>query len=133
MFGSLLFGQYWTEDVIVATGGFPDPGGGAEKKRKRKRKTEEPDVWPQPWQNPPAKKPETPQSVPAIAGANPRPTAVVVPALTPTPETVAALAGPLREIRILDPKIAAEARALQMRLQRELEDEEILFLLGFFD
>lgn len=135
MFGSLLFGQYWTEDAVVATAVVPDPGGG-EKKRK-KQKPEENHQWPQPWQNPPKPQPKpvpVPIPVEALAPSPALPPATTVP---PSPEAIEAIAGLFapapREVWITDPTIAARAEALRRQLQRELEDEEILMLMGFFD
>ncbi len=133
MFGALTFGQYWTEDAVVASAVVPDPGGG-EKKRK-KRKPEEDHQWPQPWQNPQRPQPKpVPIPVEALAPSSALPPATTVP---PSPEAIEALAGLFapapREVWITDPTIAARAEALRRQLQRELEDEEILMLMGFFD
>jgi hypothetical protein len=129
MFGGLAFGQYWTEEAAVAAAVAIAPDGGLER-----RKPEEPDIWPQPWMAPHVP-PEQPE--PDFTGTTATPTFAPEPVaaepFAPPAEAVEALANPLYEVSITDPRIAQEIAALRESLQRELEDEEILFLMGFFD
>jgi hypothetical protein len=136
MFGGLYFGQYWAEEAGIPAGGefVPDPGG-SEKRKKHKKKVEPAIAWPQPWDDPNYRPPE-PKKVPAVAQPASEP-AVAKPAVVSQPpavETVAALSKSLASgIHRMDAALLKEAAALQARLNRELADEEILMLMGFFD
>ncbi len=139
MFGGLAFGQYWPQQQAVVAD-TPRRGGGGKPEKPRK-KQEEPDIWPQPWMAPhvPPKQPDPAFTVPveALALSTVSPPAEAVP---PSPEAIDALSGilappaPRRSVVWLDdPEIAARAEALRLHLRRELEDEEILWVMGFFD
>lgn len=120
MFGGLYFGQYWPEGAQQGDSAFAG-GDYVESGYKKKRRPEDEVQWPQPWQfeeHKPAKftptKPE-PKTEPVVA----RPVATVLPGKT--------------EITVLDESIKEKARFIQMRIKRQLEEEELLTLMGFFD
>lgn len=136
MFGGIYFGQYWPEEAVVAAATpRPDPGG-AEKRRKRKHRPED-EIWPQPWQYQDPPKPKSSPSPVPVESLSPaaetptRPIAVVLPQVSR--DLVEAAAPRASVIRITDPAIAARAAEMRLRLRRELEEEEILMLMGFFD
>lgn len=133
MFGGIYFGQYWPEEAVVAAATTRDPGGA--EKRKRKPRPED-ELWPQPWQYQEPPKPKLPVPVesrsPAVETPS-RPIAVMLPQVS---TGLAAAMVPPRlpsVIRVTDPAIAARAAEMRRRLRRELEEEEILMLMGFFD
>ncbi len=130
MFGGLYFGQYWTEEAAAAAAAFlHDPGG-----PERVRKQEEPDIWPQPWMAPHV---PPPQPEPDFTGTTAPPTFTAPePESEPfiaTPDQIAALSSSLSPDIQIDTRLASEIAALKASLRRELEEEEILFLMGFFD